>query len=874
MTDIPKKLISDIEQLSSSHHDEMGIRLKALIESKREWFVSEVNASPSHRDLIAAHTSILDRILIALYSRGSISADGRVSIVALGGYGRMEVGLFSDMDLMILHSGVSPDRIKAITDEIFYPLWDSKFEIGGATRSIGDCRSLIKDDVKILTALLDARVVAGESSLVDELKSVIASHFSTKKNRSCFIEAKLSEREDRLRRVGNSICQLEPNIKEGRGGLRDYHTMHWAEMVHRFAYDEGFTIQPQPLDSFDFLLRVRHSLHSIMMRRTDLLSDSCQDDVARSMGISEIDGVSSAERLMSEYYRHACKIAAASEISIDRIQQRYRRRNKFIFKILKRPIDKRAMRVTSRGMITLRDGALDRDPSLALRLLAESRRLKLPIDPMGIEAITKMQFPDSVQDCEWELFRKLLTKPAELENILQDMNGANLLKRYLPELHRIYFLVQHDGMHAYTVGIHSIKAAGELGRMIEGALSDKGDRFTQPFKLVDRLPVLVLATLLHDIGKGRGVDHASTGAELAYKIAKRIGFSDKDSADAAFLVRSHLLFAEISFKRDLHDDLFIEKFSQSMRSAELLAMLYLLTCADLKAVSPHIWSDWKGSLLEELYKRTITFICDCEEVNSRAELILSSKLSKIARSLGADCSMDELNLFRSSLPERYLRTLTPETIAAHYIMMQELPDEGLSTVIRHDTASGYTELSIITRDRPGLFAIIAGVLSANGANILGAELFTSDSGFAIDVIWLSDSDGGIFEDSNKLNRLRDELKGAIVGGLDHGELFRGRLKSGMIDRSQRKLPASVEIENGVSAIETVIEISADDRIGLLYSIASAISKRGCTIERAKVTTKAKRVVDVFYVRKMDGGKLSDPSEIEKLRGDLIEAISV
>ncbi|MFH0799969.1 MAG: [protein-PII] uridylyltransferase [Pseudomonadota bacterium] len=863
--------------------------VRRFMEARLRWFSSAVGEGADALEVCREHSAMIDGMVKFLFKaeEDRHSHHGRTAVLALGGYGREEMGLASDIDILFLHESASDDFIRGVTDAILYPFWNNGVEIGGATRTLDDCRSMIESDAKALTAMMDARLVCGDISLYNSLMEIVKDHFASPAQRRKFIEAKIGEHFDRLGKFGDSIYLLQPNVKEGEGGLRDYHTLLWVSRAADPKLAASEAAQKALPDAagrakvdaaFAFIWRVRHALHLIEGKKADRLSDSLQRQVALFLGFVDADGASAEEELMSFYYRHAMELHLRCRRAMERIRFAVCRpsRGAAAAAWFRRRLFGRNFVRTGHGTFSFRRGSFRENPLWELLVFSEAKRRRLPLDTEAKEVIASRPVPVDdaarAKPAAGKTMREIFSGALHLDRTLWEMHECGLLTAWFPEMKPMMYRIQHDGYHFYTAGTHSIRAVGELGLLA----GKKGLRnfpvAAKAISEVRRPHVLLLATLFHDVGKGRGGDHAEIGAKLAEEIALRIGCSGRDAEDVAFLVRSHLLMAMLAFRRDVCDEGLVERFAQSNRSPELLAMLYLLTFADLRAIGPNVWSEWKGGLLAELYQRAEMCLAPGGMNAGAREAKMERQIEAVRRSLGADFSVSEIREFLAALPERYAFSTDSQTIAAHIVMARGIELKPVATVERQVPGRGCTEFSVVTRDAPGLFARMAGALTANGANILEAQLYTTAGGLAIDLFLVTDAVGQPLEDAHRWEKIRADLTAMIAGGEDVDRIVGGRFKRRLLGWSPRQHPPEILVDNDVSAIETVVEISADDRRGLLYTIASAFHELSCTIERAKITTHVDRVIDVFYIKKSGGGKVVSPEEVGRLRGSLFDAL--
>ncbi|MBN1282505.1 MAG: [protein-PII] uridylyltransferase [Proteobacteria bacterium] len=852
--------------------------VRDLVLARRGWFADALASRCDSLETCNAASDMIDRAVALLYARANPCGDS--AVLALGGYGRREMAPQSDVDLLFLVADGSGEAAGPIADSILYPFWNSGIDVGGATRTLDDCRQVMHSDVRALTAMMDARLVAGSAGLYDRFRGLIGDHFASPEQRARFVDCKIREHARRLERYGSSIYLAQPNLKEGEGGLREMHTLMWAARAAMPGSDGKEAMArylggAEPLarlyDCFRFMWSVRLALHLCEGSWNDRLADSVQDEVAKRLGFCALPGEQGSQRLLSRYYENAEGMHLACERAIEMIRREVHPVSRLSSLILRRRL--------RGGLVKTEHGTLrmEREPAAAsceeaIGLFAASGRTGLPVDPetRGALAAGRRWREGLSSGAASPALRDMFAKLDSLDSVLSQMRECGALDAAFPEMAALFHSAQRDGLHSYTVGVHSVKAVAEIS-----ALARSGGRhaLSRTLAQVKRPAVLALAAFLHDIGKGRGGDHANKGAAIAAAIASRLGFDPVDCRDVEYLVRSHLLMSILAFKRDIRDPSLIERFAQSVSSAEMLAMLYLITYADLRAVGPSVWSEWKGGLLEELYSRTVRQMAAGEvsavKRGREAERIVKSAM----RRMGAGCDEGELRRFLKTLPERYLFSVEPESLAAHFMMSREMGDRPVSTVTREIAARGCTEFSVVTKDSPGLFAKIAGVLSANGANIIDAQLYTSTEGKAIDVLWVTDSLHGPFDDAERWSRIRSELAQAVSGERELAKIVGGRFRRRLMAWNAARSPVEVTVDNDVSAMHTVVEISADDRRGLLYTIADAIHELGLMIDLARITTHVDRVIDVFYIKGPDGRKIDSPEGIERIRRTLSDALA-
>ncbi len=859
-----------------------------VIADGRTWFRTAHDLGCDAFEINRGRSKLIDAVIGTLLSladkrffKNHPDSGERVAILALGGYGREEMGLSSDIDLLFLYEGKNEPYIRSVTDSILYPIWDNKMEITGATRSTADCISVGRSDLRAQTAMLDARFVAGDRLLAEPLLSHIKTQFDEKGSKQRFIRAKLHEHRTRLKRFGESVYLLEPNVKESEGGLREYHTLLWIakaafpgkelDEIHE-ASDLSMDGAEELKDGVNFLWRVRHALN-LMDEKNDRLGVAQQGPIARSFGYTDGRFSAAAEQFMQAYYRNASVVHQQCRRAIEQIVDTALPKPAIMRFFRKRRLSRGIYRAGTK--IYADRERLGEGPEAILKVFALANKKGLDIDAKTKEFIMQLASPigegDLFTEAANRLWMDMFLEPAFLSRTIKQMHECRLFTRFFPEMEPLVHRIQHDGFHYYTADEHSINAVREIGFLytkdghrtfpvLSGALSK-----------VKRTHVLSFATLFHDVGKGRGGNHAEVGAGLVRAIAKRLGWTKDDIETASFLVLSHLLIPTLAYRRDVKDPHLIERLAQTVETTETLAMLYLLAFADVRAIGPHIWSDWKGGLLAELYLNTLSHIEGAGEA-AKKQRMLMKKLHRVYELMGRTMSHEELGNYFASVPERYLTSTRPQMIAQHLKMTGKLAGETVVTEVVHAPDRGMTELSLVTHDAAGLFAKIAGVLSLNGVNIIDAQLYTLPDGTVLDELWVTDLNQRPVTDDALWQEIGRELKGALTGELDVHESVKRQTKKRLLSPERKGSDTKIEIDNDVSVRETVVDVVTNDRAGLLYDICRTFFELGCTIERAKITTYADRVIDVFYIRDAGGEKITSKERLKQIQDAINEAV--
>ena len=828
--------------------------------------------------------ALVTRLFTALSDDLKISKSGELALIAIGGYGRRELNPYSDLDLMFLYSGKDSKRVEEVANRLLYFLWDLRLDVGYSVRTLPDCLEMANTDVTVKTALLDARLLIGSAPLFAELKKLMVTQVLAKRS-DAFIAEKLQELKSRREKYGSSVYILEPNIKEGEGCLRDLHTAMWVAKI-KYKVDEprelvikGVLSEVELeiyLGSLNYLWRIRNELHYLAGRKNDQLTFEAQSSMARFFGYEDKGSTLAVEQFMQDFYLHANRVEHFSSVLITKCNQREEGARKIIGYFTRRPVGE-GFYVMKGELVVPDESVIEKDPIRLIRIFEYAQK-----QGVAIGLATKGLIRENL-DLVNDKFRRskeanasffaILQSEKGVAQTLQQMHHLGFLNRFLPEFERIYCKVQHDVYHIYTVDTHTLFAVEEIARLWRGEHRDTLPLLTQLALEVDKRWLLLLAVLMHDVGKGSGGGHAEIGGDLCRTVARRMGLSKEDGDRLQFLVRNHLLMAHIAQRRDLHDEHMIIQFARQMEKSENLKMLYLLTYADIKAVGPEVWTEWKGLLLQELYEKAFQVLergdFKLEASGDRVRRVKRAIFDLLQDDYQAQLIKDEMQ----SLSTRHLLSYTPEVIAGHVRTLLSLTDNLMVVKISHETERGYTNCTVCTYDVPGLFSMITGVMAANGMNILGAQIHTNSNEKVLDILQVNSPQGFVITDEGRWSRLESDLRQVLAGEVRVSALVAKRHRPSILtEKAKPTVPARVEIDNEVSSDYTVIDIYAHDKVGLLYSITSTLTKLGLYIGVSKISTKVDQVADVFYVKDIFGQKLVDPAKLEEIRRELLAAI--
>ncbi|MGF1626930.1 MAG: [protein-PII] uridylyltransferase [Alphaproteobacteria bacterium] len=856
---------------------------------------ADFQAAPQGEKTVRARAYLVDQIVRLvhdfaadmLHPVANPTAGERLSVVAVGGYGRGELAPFSDIDLLFLRPYKRTPRTEQVVESMLYLLWDLGLKLGHSTRSVDECIRLSRGDGTIRTAVLEARWIWGDQKLCADLKRRFHDDLASGTARE-FVEMKLAERDARHARMGDSRYVLEPNIKDGKGGLRDLHTLLW---IAKYVYGvdqldqlvERRILTRHEVHVFEraqtFLWTVRCQLHYLAGRPEERLTFEVQQSIADRLGYTDHAGSSEVERFMKRYFLTAKEVGDLTRIFCATLEAEQTKSRFRIPRLRLRREELGGFTIESGRLTYVDEGKFLDDPRNLLRLFRVAQRHKVDIHPRALQVVSRnLRLVDKALREDEEanrLFLEMLTGD-DPEPTLRRFSEAGVFGRFVPEFGRIVAQMQYNMYHVYTVDEHTIYAIGILARIERGELAEELPLATGLVqKLVSRR-VLYVALLLHDIAKGRGGDHSELGARVAHKLCPRLGMSAEETETVAWLVLHHLVMSETAFKRDLGDPKTIEDFVHLVQSPERLRLLLALTVADIRAVGPHIWNGWKASLLRELYHVANEAMVGGLEVDAARERV-ARKLAELRARL-SDWPETEFAAHVARGFDAYWLSYDVDTLAAHarQVRAAEIEDLPLSVHTRVDREKAVTEVTIYTYDQPGLFSRISGALTVAGADVVDARIHTLNNGRALDTFRVQDtiSNGGVpaaFDRPDRLAKLASHLE----------QSFRGRLrvKKVMTERTFQpkrnkvfKVAPRVLIDQKASATCTVIEVNGADRPGLLYALTRALAERNIVICSAKISTFGERAVDVFYVQDLFGTKIMHESKLAAVRRKLLSVL--
>lgn len=815
----------------------------------------------SGQALLHKHSQLIDDYLVSCFANCPNAGEG-ISLVALGGYGRKELFPYSDIDLLLLHTPEAEDRLGAVTEALFYPLWDAGLEVGHGVRTLDACLADARQDFFFQVALLDARYLGGSLPLFTSLRHAFQDELIAGHRRE-FLENMMLHRNERHQRFGMHSYQLEPHIKESRGGFRDMQAMIWVSHalfgLHELRdIEDAGLISSQEKEAFaqarDFLIKIRNRLHYLTGRKNDQLFFEYQEEMAKAFKYPNTRGTLGVERFMQDLYRHLQTIANTSDLFFEHVAETLRTPGA-------KPIEQ-----TIEPGITVRQDRLhltdqeliEKRPYLLMRLFAHAGKTGLEIHHRSRKIVTAHLHlvNDKLRHSKRMArpFLDILENAKDALGVLSVMLDTGLLTAYLPEFEQIRALAQHDVYHVFTVDRHLLQTVAELKKL---SLTNT------PFTGIESPHVLALAALLHDIGKGHHEDHALYGGKLAAGVGKRLGLTDPEIACLQFLVEKHLFLTVTALRRDLEDDAFLRQCAGQIQNQERLAMLYLLSIADAKATGPTAWGEWKAALLLEISLKIAHLL-------ERKDAVLPDK------SQGAEWMLEQVRTLMGKtaprdydiLPEEYLLSFPPEEVAHHLKLRAGLREiQGISEPADHGI---FWSVLIMAHDSTGLLAKICGTLALHGLNVVSAQIFTWEDGTAVDVLNVRPTADQAYADQD-WQALNDDLNLALKNRLGLSHRLVDKFRTSFRGSGQKNVQAAprVVIDNKSSEQYTIIEVFANDRPGLLYDITRTLADFELNIHRARISSDGDQVVDVFYTLDGFATKINNPSFQEEISNSLL-----
>ncbi len=865
---------------------ETRARIEALLLSDRLGSLCAERLSFVQDEIIRV---IYDFAVAHVYPVTNPSAAEHMAITAVGGYGRATLAPGSDIDLLFLLPYKQTPWGESVIEYILYMLWDMGLKVGHATRNVEECLRLSRSDLTIRTAILEARYIWGDEALFRDL----ATRFDQEVVRNTgpeYIAAKLAERDARLRRQGSSRYLVEPNVKEGKGGLRDLQTLFWiAKYFYRVKEPSELitagVLSPAELARFkrceDFLWAVRCSLHFATGRAEERLSFDHQRDIARRLGYVPRAGMRAVERFMKHYFLVAKDVGDLTLIFCAALEEQHVKKvsglNRFVNRLVKRR--RKAMPesqfVIENDRIAVADpDVFIKDPVAIIRIFHRADKENLGFHPDAMKLITRSLslIDDELRENSEAntLFLDILTSRGNPEIVLRRMNEAGVLGRFIPDFGRVVAMMQFNMYHHYTVDEHLIRSIGEMTEIEKGTRREELPLASRLIGGVQNRRLLYVALFLHDIGKGRAEDHSEMGARIARRLCPRFGLGPAETETVVWLVEKHLVMSMVATSRDLNDHKTIRDFAETVQSPERLKMLLILTVADIRAVGPGVFNGWKGQLLRTLYYETEPQLAGGHSQISRDQRVAAAK-RELSDQLTGWTYAEKAAYVERHYPPYWLRVdIARQVEHARFIREADRAGRNLATDVTPRAFQGVTEITVLAGDHPRLLSTIAGACAVAGANIVDAQIYTTTDGLALDTIFINRE----FADDDDERRRGGRISSLIERTLAGHEHLPGSIERKALAKSSVKafeLATDVIVNNSWSDRFTVVEVSGLDRPGLLYDLTRALSDLNLNINSAHVSTFGERAVDVFYVTDLLGLKVEAKSRERAIRERLMVA---
>jgi [protein-PII] uridylyltransferase len=846
-------------------------------------------------DIHKLRSRMIDALILNLYSCfiSELGEDDKkvkknLTLIATGGYGREEMAMLSDIDLLFVVSREQVSFCESLAKKILYVLWDLKFDVGHAVRSEEESISYIKEDHTVFTAFIDARLLVGNKLVFNRIIAERKAYLQDKSVQQKLFFAKLKEREERLKKYGDTVYLLEPHIKEGDGGLRDLQLLRWV--THILGLQDGYTgfqkagfIDKQVCEdltaALNYYLRLRNKLHSLLHRKSDQVNFDVQILIAKDMGYVDDSTALGVEKFMRSFYSVATQVnqnvsallqKSASYLGVRLKEPKYQSKDCML---------DACFQVVDDQIMLRESNFLQKDLTRIMALFQHVQQTGLDVH-FATRDLLLAELPhigDEFRKNEnvCHAFRDMMTDYVNLGKTLFAMHEVHFFDALIPEFKDIRNRMQHNVYHVYTVDTHSIYAVNQLSQLMTDKIYQKD--FSQYHKAVlsiKRKDLLSLGLLFHDVGKGRGGDHSVIGAEVADQIMTRLGYNAADREIVEFLVRSHLIMPHLSQRRDLQDRHMITEFAKAVDNIERLNMLFVLTWSDIRAVNAEAWTEWKDQLLQMLYQKTADVLTGEESTEEIVRKKIADVHQSILSRLQSKIERERLEVFLRSISARYVLAHTDEEIDEHFHMITNHDDESLLLIEKEITHGKISEVLIYSISNPRIIPLVTGVMLSLGINILSMENFMLTDGHVLIKIRVQSGSEESLRKANLVERLRKRLF-EVFSGKSHVEHLIQKRKpaSFMLKKPVQRADTEVTIDNDVSAFYTVIDVLTHDRLGLLYDIVSCLTKQGCYVELSKISTKVEQVVDTLYVKDIFGQKITAKEKLNEIKQVLYEIVN-
>ena len=816
--------------------------------------------------------------------------DYKLSIIAVGGYGRGELAPHSDLDLLFLIpddlNKTETKNIESLVQLILYVLWDLGYKVGHSTRTILDCIKKSKSDLTISTSLLEKRFIAGNEHIFNLLNTEFNSYIANTKTLN-FVQAKLEEADLRHKRFGESRYVVEPNVKDGKGGLRDLHTLIW---ILKFAYKVdsisklikmGALSKNEALafaDAQRFLLSVRCHLHYRAQREDDRLAMDAQLEIAKSLNFKNTITQKDVERFMKRYFLATKTVGNLTRIFCAAIETEFNKPLRLSFLSFKKSEDVDPFSIELGRLYIQNKNTLTKNPLNIIKLFYISHQKNIDIHPSTLRLITSStNLINSEVRRDFnanQMFLDILTSQRDSTRTLRLMNESNVLGKFIPEFQKIVCLMQFDMYHSYTVDEHTIFTISNLHSLKNGKFNDFAPLASKVIKEISSYRCLFVAMLLHDIAKGKKGDHSINGSIVASTVCPRLGLSNDETEIVKWLVLHHLLLSKTAFRYELGDPKTINDFAKKVKTVENLKLLLVLTVADIKGVGPEIWNDWKGSLISDLYLKSLNVLQKRKSTQSLNEYIETTKELFKSDLLKNGVKKEVVEQYTKNYYKNYWKIFSLKTLINHFYIFNKMIDDKKKFKIHlsKENDSQATELIVIAPDHHGLFSRISGLVAASGYDVVSAKIITRSDGYALDTFFIQNKEKKPISEDHLRKKLVQTIALGLEGNFDIEKALNIKWEEIPARFRAVKAPIRIIVDNETSENFTILDIKCKNAPGVLYKITKTLTSLGVQINTANISTYGDRVVDIFYIKNAFGSKVDDKITADKIKMSILQIL--
>ncbi len=853
---------------------------------KRETLIGQF-LSGDEPEFLEKHAFVLDEYFFTVFeksitARKMTMAGTPFAIIALGGYGRKEHCIHSDIDLLILFEKIVPPEVEAFLQELLYPLWDGRFEVGYAVRNINECLEMAFERFDILTTILDARFICGASLIYTGFMEKFRSDLAAKHLKHT-LNYLYEHGEKRHFDFGDSTYLIAPDLKSGFGGLRDYHTLLWYAKIksgiktRRDLEYYGFLSHLEYLsltESLTDIWKIRNFLHSITKRKCDTLYFEYQTELAGLLGYRFKNRQPDVERFLGDLHKRLDFLKQINQIAFEDILGTTR-----IGKgtIEFRPTKIDGLVIKKRRLHFSNTVAVLQKPDLLLKIFLESglRKIPLSIEARRIVSEFLHLVDDEIKNnlAFIKIFKKIMSLSYWEFNVLNVMLATGILEKLIPEFSALVNKIQYNHYHLFPVDKHSIRCVQIINSFKDHSGSATKSLYYSVFNEVRNKNILFFTALLHDIGKSDPAkEHSKTGAKIAKPIFERFGFNSTEVKDAVFLIENHLILIKTATRRDISDEETAVYMAHKIGKIRLLRMLYLLTVADSQATGPKAWNEWTENLLKDLFLKTMGIFKKGELASKKSQRLIDKRKKNVIRLLKEKWREDEINTQLESMPKRYLVHVPAQSIAGHIKLYRNLKGKDFIWQISKENNSDIRTVSICGKDKPGFYSKIAGVFFLNNLDIIASQAYSFGEEHVMDIFKVKPPKDRIFE-KEKWEKAQEDLVHAINDDHFLDNALDKIPQEIQVSSGKNPKPNTVRIDNEISSFFTIIEVFTYDFPGLLFSITNSLYRSHTNVNVAMVATKVDQVVDVFYVKSLaNDAKIESEQELALIKKAILESL--